>query len=203
MEVVINFLYAFLILIGAISIISSLVSLSSNISESNSSIETKWFKWTAPVRLVFGLLCILSVIVINKYDFYSIDKTKLLELEANNKSLILENKHLKKKSNLTDTTENPYFLLIENHSGTPFLEGNVIVSNEDSKLTIRGAETFSENYEKVLMKNYGVRTGDKYFIKVEGTFWGMNVLAAGYYNDYIVQIQMYKVDKIMQTNKEN
>ena len=59
MNVVIILLYVFLIVIGAISIIISLVSLSNRISESDSSVETKWFKWKAPVRLVFGLLCTL------------------------------------------------------------------------------------------------------------------------------------------------
>jgi hypothetical protein len=192
MEVVIIFLYVFLIVIGAISIISSLVSLSSNISESDSSVETKWFKWKAPVRLVFGLVCIISVIAINKYDFWTIDKTKLLELQKKNEELVRENNFLKEKCNVKDSINNPYFLSIENKTGTSFSKGKVLISNYYRQLTIRGAEAFSENLEKIKMDKFQVETGQKYYIKVEGKFWGMNILEADINNDNIVKIQIYE-----------
>ncbi len=128
METVIILLYAFLSIIGATSIITAIIDLCKYKKiESDSSVEIKSFKWKAPVRLVFGLLCILIVIVINKWNFFQVDKAKLKELENKVEELTYENNILKNK--MTDSIQSNYFLIIENETGKSIMQGKVLISN--------------------------------------------------------------------------
>jgi hypothetical protein len=193
MEVVLILLYVVLIIFGIISIINALVALHNDKkTESESSLETKWFKWKAPVRLVFGLICILLVIIINKYDFYKIDKQKIKDYESRVEELTNEKEYYQDLAKTKDSTQVSYYLILDNETGKSFNHGEVLISNTYETLTIKGGTVLTENRQKIKDNKIRVISGDKFFINNNGNIWGVNVLDASNNYTHVVKLEVYK-----------
>jgi hypothetical protein len=193
MEILIYVLYAFLIIVGAISIIGSLTAINTHKgSEANSSLETKWFKWQAPIRLVFGLLCIMAVILLVKMDYFKVDQEKTHSLENNVEALTKENIFLRSHANESDTTKHLYyFLTINDNSGVSVLQGRVLISNSLTSLKFRGCSIYTENKSAIQNREMRVNTGDKLFLLSNGVLWGINIIQADI-NSHIVKLELYR-----------
>ncbi len=206
MEVVIILLYIFLIIIGAISIIGSITALSkNNPSESDSQIETKWFKWKAPVRLIFGLLCIMAVIFINKFDFYEVDKERLKEMGRTIEKLNYENEYLKEKLQINDSIQTTYLLTLEHETGKSIFQGRILISNFRRTMKIKGGSLYSEEFKLIEDNESRTQTGDKFYVEFHNEIWGINVFESQV-NETTIKIEVYKEselinDKIIRAKK--
>ena len=84
--ILIHIAACFLLIIGIIAIIGSITAINKKHTENETAIETKWFKWQAPIRLVFGLVCFTMIFLYTKFD----NSSKIEKLENENKKLLRE-----------------------------------------------------------------------------------------------------------------
>lgn len=181
----------FLIVVGVYSIISSLSDLADRKAEEHSDVETKWFKWKGPVRLIFGLVCIILVIVVLKSDFdFTGDKAGKFEKQI--ESLTKENSFLKEKLNIKDSIPNYYYVSLENETGCSVLQGKVLFSNNYRTITVKGGTIFAEDKKSPLGNKFQAETGEKFYLFINNEFWGINVIESDIHSTRIVRLEVYK-----------
>lgn len=184
MNIFVVFICVFLAGSGAVAIINALNRLANpkDISASDSALETKLFKWSAPAGLTYGIVCLLLVLGIIKFWSYPDQKSELsklqnqLELIERDKTALL----LSAKSG-TATDQVPRRITLTTTKSESVLGGNVVVTYElgkASKLHFQGILGLSKNPAGPFSNfDISVARGDQFFIKLRNsTICGINVL---------------------------
>jgi len=184
MNIFVVFICVFLTGSGAIAIINALNRLANpkDISASDSALETKLFKWSAPAGLTYGIVCLLLVLGIIKFWTYPDQKSELsklqnqLELVERDKTALL----LSAKSG-TATSQVPSRITLTTAKSESVLGGNVLVTYEIgkvSKLHFKGIQGISKNPTGPFSNlDIAVERGDQFFVKLRNSaIWGINVL---------------------------
>lgn len=179
-------IYIFLVLSGVYAIIVSLATLTKGEKNTNSdsTLQTKIFKYTAPAGFVYGILSISLVIIFTKIDKTGELNDNLTELKIQYDRLVEEKNNL--MNSFPDSLENePMKFVEEVKTNTPksIFNGNVLIVynyGAFSANTIKfiGVKGLDKNKNGYFDKNeIIVEVGDRFFVKLESsTIYGVNVL---------------------------
>jgi len=191
------FLYIFLALSGFYSIIVSLYQLTKSKpgQPSDSTLQTKLFKWNAPAGFTYGILSILIVVFIVKFDNEPKLSSDIEQLKNENVALKKEIESLKQFSKLQDITT--FEVEMESNNSKSIFGGTVIITYDygafsKSLLKFKGIVGVSNSKNgPFTVSNIPIEYGDKIFLLLEtGQHWGANVFQ--YYTG--IKIEFYKYE---------
>ncbi|BFM21123.1 hypothetical protein [Gilvimarinus japonicus] len=155
------FLCVFLALTGAGGIVSALGRLGSKV-ESDSALETKLFKWSAPAGLVYGVVAILLVIGIIKFWSYPDKEPAVVAVDPNASVRI----KLTSRESASAIGSRVVITYDKNAIGSSELRFQGVVGASSSSFG-----PFNETVRRV-------QRGDQFFVQLEDrSVWGVNVLA--------------------------
>lgn len=155
------FLCIFLVFSGAVAIVSALKRLGSPSSGmADSAFETKFFKWSAPAGLVYGVVAIMLVIGIIKFWSYPV-KEQLAE----------SNKNFPIRTALSAT------------KSVSVLNGKLLISYDHrisgpSELRFQGVIGVSSSFAGPFKEiSKFVKAGEQIFVQLhDNSIWGINIL---------------------------
>ena len=188
-ETLLIFLYVFLVICGAISIIAALVRVVNprigKDTSSDSSIEVKGFKFNAPVGFVFGITAILLVVIIVKFDH---NKQLRNLVQTKNKEIVSlkeQNERMKRRiASLAAGNEDSMFVVkVSGSEPHSLFNGSVLVIYDykpfsPSTVEFKGAIGVSKGHTTGYATGpKKIAKGDRLFVKIaENEIWGINVL---------------------------
>ncbi|MEJ0033297.1 MAG: hypothetical protein WDO15_24510 [Bacteroidota bacterium] len=175
--ILICFILGFL---GFFSMVGSLMSLSQGYNESHSTVETKWFKWQAPVRLVFGLLCFAVIIGANELSVSEATDNRISKLEEKFTLLEREVAVIKVNGAQIDTVRIPTQFYIAVGTAVSFNGGKILLSAKSRELVVSGGIFVEEKTHNDLYTSKMVETGDQVFMRSDTSLWRINILESNH-----------------------
>ncbi len=169
----------FLSITGSITIIKSIQKLGSH--KSDSTLETKLFKFSAPVGFTYGIVAFLSVAGLVKLQNVSDQTDKINGLEIENENLKTENSRL--HSNQKDTGEVSFEVHLYSHDVKSIMNGKVLIQIEkpvfsDPRIKVQGIIGMCELKSKVFKDTtVTIAKGKRFYMMTkDSVIWGVNVL---------------------------
>ncbi|TKJ39117.1 hypothetical protein CEE37_11910 [candidate division LCP-89 bacterium B3_LCP] len=174
------FILIFLLFSGGTAIVLSLVRIFNPEKmgmQSDSSLQTKFFRWKAPIGLTYGVLAILLVVAIVWIDGTYGQRETLNELTLEIEQLKKENDFLREHAGSPFNKHNIFTVKVGNKAKS-ILGGKILITRTVRGIKFRGISGISLT-EDGLYEGYSIKVdeGDKFFIKTEESdIWGVNVL---------------------------
>ena len=184
-------LLAFLVGTGAVSILAAIYQVMNPPEKAqgdptNSSVETKWFKLNAPTGFVYGLVAILVVVAVVKFD----QNRELKDgLQASNQTVADLRREMEKLRVRLDSQEGSravpdrFEVKVSSREPTSLFDGSVLAlfsRNSFSPDTLEfkgGGGTGRDMASSFAIGPTPIKQGDRLFMKTaRGTLWGVNVL---------------------------
>ncbi|HEX8426647.1 hypothetical protein [Hymenobacter sp.] len=173
------FIGIFLAFSGLYSIVVSMNSLGQH--KSDSSIETKYFKFNAPVGITYGIVALLSVVGLVYFDRYQDRLAFSNQLEAENTELKYRNHKL--RTTLGDSARiiSEVFKYEEPKS---IFNGRVLIAIDGLEINFTGIVGIAKTMPigkgpvKFSRQTIAVEQGKRFFILLRDmkSIWGVNIL---------------------------
>lgn len=189
MDTPIVFIYLFLVITGAIAVLTSLHRTfnppKNAPAQSDSSIETAWFKFRAPVGFVYGLVSILTVVMLVRSERVDELRRDLAERNSVIEALKQENSNLNAHLSAAGMAGQgkPFTVIVPTRRPKSVFEGTILVKFDFSGFGKSDAEfagtdgVASTPSGPFVSGAIPIDQGDRLFIRLSsGVIWGVNVI---------------------------